>query len=71
MSEYITLLVPEDVRSAEASMRSAASDMNRASADMNRASADMNEALLQHQRFLDEWLLRFESVLEKNYKKGG
>ena len=64
MSEYITLLGAEDVRSAGASMRSAASDMN-------RASANINEALLQHQRFLDEWLLRFERVLEKNYKKGG
>lgn len=34
---------------------------------MRRAAGNMDYSLTQHQRFLDNWLIRFESVMkEKN-----
>ena len=54
--EYHYLLGSEDVKNAAHQMQGAADDMI-------RAASTMDSALLQHQRFMDEWLTRLESVL--------
>lgn len=58
MADYVHLLGAEDVRNAGWAMREAASDMQ-------RAASSIDEALQRHQRFLDDWLLRFEAVADK------
>lgn len=57
MSEYITLLGAEDVRSAGSSMRVAASEMQ-------AAANSIDNSLNMLQRFLDDWLIRFEESLK-------
>ena len=54
--EYHHLLGAEAVKNAAHQMQGAADDMI-------RVASTMASALLQHQRFMDEWLTRLESVL--------
>jgi hypothetical protein len=57
MSErYVTLLGAEDVRSAGHTIASAATGME-------RVANNIDGALERHQRFMDDWLSRFEQVL--------
>jgi hypothetical protein len=58
MAEYVHLIGAEDVRAAGSRMASAADDMQ-------RAASSIDNALERHQRFLDDWLFRFESVMDK------
>jgi hypothetical protein len=58
MSEYIHLIGSEDVRAAGHRIVSAASDMN-------RAVGSLENALDRHHRFMDDWLDRFEGVIER------
>lgn len=48
----------EDVRSAGATISNAADEMK-------RAAGNIDYALQQHQLFLNDWLHRFEIVLDK------
>lgn len=59
MRDHITLLGTEQVQSAASTMRSAADEMS-------RAASNMDGALERHQRFMDDWLSRFEQVLADN-----
>jgi uncharacterized protein YhaN len=54
----------EDVRSAASSMRSAADEMQ-------RASSNLVAGLEQHQRFMDDWLSRFEAALNRSTDHAG
>lgn len=58
MSDHILLIGADDVRSAGHSMKQAAEDMR-------SAANTIDCALDRHRSFLDEWLLRFEAVVEK------
>lgn len=57
MAEYVILMGAEQVQSAASTMSSAAHEMN-------RAAAEMRHAFEMHQRFLAQWLLDFQTVLE-------
>lgn len=59
MADYITLMGAEQVQSAASTMSSAASEMN-------RAAANIDGAFERHQRFMEEWLNRFEQILADN-----
>jgi RecA/RadA recombinase len=61
MADYITLLGAEDVSRAANSMRDAASTMS-------SAASSMVSAVEFQQRVMDDWLNRFEAVLEKHAK---
>ena len=54
--EFVTLLGTEDVARAGSNMCSAASEMS-------RAVSSMDESLRNHQRFMDDWLVRFEEIM--------
>jgi len=56
MSNYVTLVGAEQVQSAASTMRSAADEMQ-------RAAQNIEGSFERHQRFLDDWLQRFEQVL--------
>lgn len=56
MAEHVTLLGADDVRSAGYTMQSAAEEMK-------RAAATIDYALERHHRFMDDWLSRFEQIL--------
>jgi Sec-independent protein translocase protein TatA len=56
MSETIYLVGAEDVRSAGRSIATAADGMK-------RAADTLDESLRSHQRFLDDWLTRFQTIL--------
>lgn len=58
MAEYIHLVGTEDLSRAASTMSSAADEMK-------RAAGWMQETLENNQRFLDDWLIRFEQVMEK------
>lgn len=58
MAEYIHLIGAEEVSRAGHNMSSAASEMN-------RAASSIDDSLRQHQRFLDDWLARLESVMKQ------
>jgi hypothetical protein len=59
MSEkYMTLLGAEQVQSAASTMRSAAEDMR-------RAADSMSSSLENHQRWMDDWLSRFEAATRR------
>lgn len=62
MSNYVTLMGADDVRSAGNRMASAAEEMQ-------RAAANIDGALDRHQRFLDDWLLRFEAAIDRFAQK--
>lgn len=53
---YVELIGTEQVRSAANTMVSAADQMS-------RAAASIDETMARHQRFLDDWLQRFEAVI--------
>lgn len=57
MADYVTLLGAEQVSSAAHSMRSAADQMS-------SAASSIQYALENHQRFLDDWLIRFAEAIE-------
>ncbi len=59
MNKYITLLGAEQVQSA-------ANTMTRAAESMQSAANNMQYAHEQHQRFLDDWLQRYQQLLEKD-----
>ena len=59
--EFVTLMGAEDVRSAGSSIKAAA-------VDINMAAGSLNETLIAHQRFMDDWLYRFEEILTANQK---
>lgn len=56
MSDHVTLMGAEDVRSAGHSMVNAASEMQ-------SAASSICFALERHQHFLDDWLTSFADVL--------
>ena len=58
MAEYVTLLGAEDVRRAGA-------EMQRAANDMRNAAGDMQQAVQRQQQVMDDWLARFESVVDR------
>lgn len=58
MSEYMTLLGAEDVSRAGNRMVSAAEDMQ-------RAAVSMDDTLERNRRHMDDWLLRFDAVIER------
>jgi hypothetical protein len=55
---YVELIGAEQVRSAANTMVGAADQMS-------RAAGSIDESLRMHQRFLDDWLQRFEAAIEK------
>jgi hypothetical protein len=61
MADYVTLLGAEQVQSAGHSM-------SRAGDQMQRAASAIETALFQHQRFMDDWLQRFEYILTESMK---
>lgn len=56
--ERVYLVGAEEVGSAAGRMVSAATDMQ-------RAAGNISYALEQHQRFLDDWLSRLQTLLEQ------
>jgi hypothetical protein len=48
------------------SVREASHTISAAASAMQRAAADMDEAFRAHQRFLDDWLSRFQDALENH-----
>jgi len=62
VSEYITLLGAEQVQSAARTMANAADEMR-------HAAGNIDEALRSHQRFLDDWLIRFQQAMEQPTSK--
>ena len=62
MSEHITLLGADDVRSGGHAIERAASDMN-------RAAGNFESVFDRHQRFMDDWLQRFEAAIERSAVK--
>lgn len=57
MADYITLMGAEQVQSAASRMSSSASEMI-------RAASSIEDSFQRHQRFMDDWLQRLESILE-------
>lgn len=57
MAEYIHLIGAEEVSRAANTMSSAAHEMK-------QAAANMDHSLMMHKTFLDDWLNRFQSVVE-------
>jgi len=62
--ETITLMGAEEVRQAASTMRNAATEMT-------RAANTIQESLWQQQKFLEDWLGRFEAILEKQVERKG
>ena len=56
MEQFVHLIGAEQVSNAAHTMQSAATDMR-------TAGSRLAESLQQHQRFLDDWLARFESAM--------
>lgn len=63
MVESIYLIGSEQVQNAANTMRSATEGMQ-------SAASSMSYALEQHQRFLDNWLSRLESVMSNSVPQG-
>lgn len=59
MAEYITLLGAEQVQSAANTIRSAADEMS-------RAASSIDNALHTHRMFMDDWLMRYQLVMEED-----
>lgn len=58
MSNYVTLVGSDGVRSAGHRIASAASEML-------RAGGNIDDALERHRRWMDDWLQRFEAAIDK------
>lgn len=58
MVDTVHLIGAEEVRSA-------GNTISHAADEMKRAAGNMEYALQQHQRFMDDWLQRFEAAVEK------
>jgi hypothetical protein len=56
MNDRVMLIGAEDVRSA-------GHTMSRAAETMSQAAMNLDGALERHQRFLDDWLSRFEQAM--------
>lgn len=52
----VVLIGADDVSRAGSTMREAAREMN-------SAASSLSFTLEQHQRFLDDWLMRFENIM--------
>lgn len=61
MGEYVTLVGAEQVQRAANEMRSAAETMR-------QSASNLDAVLSGHQRFLDDWLMRFEQALERHHE---
>ena len=59
--DYITLMGAEEVSRAGHNMQAAGQSMN-------SAASNLGEVLQQHQRFMDDWLYRFEAALQERVK---
>lgn len=59
MEKYITLLGAEQVQSA-------ARQMTHAADTMLRAASAIDEAISRQQRFMDDWLMRFEAAITQS-----
>lgn len=57
MADYVTLMGAEQVQSAARTISAAADTMR-------SAASEMDSALDRHHRFMDDWLQRFQGVLE-------
>ncbi len=57
MADYVTLMGAEQVSSAGYTMRDAAHEMQ-------RAAGSLDYSLQAHQRFMDDWLQRFQGALD-------
>lgn len=57
MADYVTLVGAEQVQQASNHMQSAAQEMR-------RAASAIDSALMQHQQFLDAWLIDLRRTLE-------
>lgn len=60
MTEYVTLMGAEQVQSAGNRMAAAADEMR-------RAASYIDDTMVRHQRFLDDWLSRFEEAMGGNH----
>jgi hypothetical protein len=56
--QYVELIGAERVASA-------AHTMSHAAEQMRQAAGSIDETMRQHQRFLEDWLQRFETALER------
>lgn len=61
MADYVTLIGADDVRSA-------GNTISRAADEMRSAASAIDFAFERHQRFLDDWLQRFEAAIERASK---
>ncbi len=62
MNDFITLLGTETISSA-------ASTMSRAAEEMKVAAGWNNEAVSNLKIFMDDWLMRFEDILIKDFER--
>ena len=62
MADYVTLLGAEQVSNAARQIAGAAEDMR-------RAASQMDDTFSRQRQFLDDWLLRLESVLSQTKDK--
>lgn len=58
MTEYVHLVGAEQVQSAGSRIASAAEDIR-------RAAGSLDDSFRRHEFFLNEWLGRFEAVVDK------
>ncbi|KKN84407.1 hypothetical protein LCGC14_0288690 [marine sediment metagenome] len=58
MENFVHLVGAEQVRNAASSIQASAETMR-------HSSSFLTEALAQHQRFMSEWIERFENALDK------
>ena len=56
--QYVHLIGAEDIRRAGANIDSAATNMN-------RAAANFDSSVYRLIRFMDDWLMRFEQIIDK------
>lgn len=64
MSEHVILIGAEDVRSA-------GNTISHAAEEMKQAVRNFDYTLDRHHLFMDDWLQRFEAVLEKASNPNG
>jgi len=62
MPEYVHLIGAEDVARAGSQISSAAGDMQ-------RAASSIDQSIFNLRQFMDDWLNRFEFVLNEHQKK--